>query len=98
MNLENFKPLNDRILLEVNSEVETMKNGLHIPDVSQEKSNIGTVIETHEGSPLKKGTRVMFQKYSGSVIMVDKRELRVISEKDLLGFFDQPIQGILPSN
>ena len=90
----NVRPLADRILVRRIEEKETVKGGIIIPDTAKEKPQEGKVIAVGRGKvtddgtlqPLdvKKGDRVLFNKYSGNEVTVDGEELLIMREEDIL--------------
>ena len=84
-------PLGDRVLLSVALEETTTKSGIIIPDTAtQEKTQTGTVIAIGDSSEItvKKGQKVLYEKYSGSQIEIDKTEHLVIASKDILAIIN----------
>ena len=89
-----IRPLHDRILIKRLEEQEQKKGGIIIPDTAKEKPQEGKVIAVGRGKvtddgtlqPLdvKKGDRVLFNKYSGNEVTVDGDELLIIREEDIL--------------
>ena len=89
-----IRPLHDRILVERLEEQEVRKGGIIIPDTAKEKPQEGKVIAVGRGKvtddgtlqPLdvKKGDRVLFNKYSGNEVIVDGEEHLIIREEDVL--------------
>ena len=88
MDVSKFTPLNGRVLIQVDNEVEKMRGNIIIPDASQEKSNTGTVVKVHTESGLPIGVKVMYSKYSGTTIQSGKIEYKLILESDLLGIVE----------
>jgi chaperonin GroES len=88
MDISKFSPLNERVLLKVETEIEKKKGGLFIPEASQEKSTTAEVIAVYDGCKIPLGTKVMFSKYSGTTIEKDGAEYKLVLEKDLLGKFE----------
>ncbi len=80
-----IKPLSDRILVKAFDEEEVKKGGIIIPDTAKEKPQKGEVIAVGPGRltdagdrlPLevKKGDTVLYGKYSGSEVTIDRREV-----------------------
>ena len=84
-------PLGDRVLLSVALEETTTKSGIIIPDTAtQEKTQIGTVIAIGDSEDIavKKGQKVLYEKYSGSQVEIEKKEHLVIASKDILAIID----------
>jgi chaperonin GroES len=87
-----IKPLNDRIVV-FRSEVEEVTDGgLFIPETGKEKPQEGLVIEVGSGKlvnnqfvPLdvKVGDKVLFGKYSGTEVTVDKVDFLILREDEI---------------
>ena len=81
-----FKPLHDRVLIEVLNSSEKTAGGIIIPDTAQEKPQEGKVIavgggaKTEDGKlipmDVKVGDKVLFGKWSGTEIKIDGKERR----------------------
>jgi chaperonin GroES len=89
-----IRPLQDRILVKRIDEEAKTKGGIIIPDTAKEKPQEGKVVAVGKGKvtedgklqPLdvKKGDRVLFNKYSGTEVNVDGEEHLIIREEDVL--------------
>jgi chaperonin GroES len=89
-----IRPLQDRILVRRIDEEAKTKGGIIIPDTAKEKPQEGKVVAVGKGKvtedgklqPLdvKKGDRVLFNKYSGTEVNVDGEEHLIIREEDVL--------------
>lgn len=91
-----IKPLNDKIVIK--RFTEEQKNGLYIPESSQEKKNIGEVIAVGKGKiennqlvPLdvNVGDIVIFGSYSGNEVEIEKEKFVILRESDLLAILDK---------
>lgn len=84
-----FKPLGERILVERLEEESKTTSGIIIPDSAKEKPLMGKVIaigkQVADEKSVKEGEVVVFGKYSGSEIKLDKAEYIVLEIKDVLG-------------
>ena len=90
-----IRPLQDRILVKRIEEEEKTKGGIIIPDTAKEKPSEGKVVSVGKGKVLedgklqpleiKKGDRVLFNKYSGTEVKIDGEEHLIIREDDVLG-------------
>ena len=90
-----FTPLHDRILVRRETESETVRGGIIIPDSAKEKPQGGVVIAVGKGKsnekgevfPLdvKPGDHILFGKYSGDQITLDGEELLIIEEHHVFG-------------
>ena len=74
------------------------KSGIVIPDTAKEKPQEGTIIAagpgkilddgTREKMDVKKGDRILYQKYAGTEFKVDGEELLIVSQKDILAIVE----------
>jgi chaperonin GroES len=87
----NIKPIGNRILVEPMKQEEITASGIVLPATAgKEKKAQGKIIAIGNGEAvknlgLKVGDTVVFGKYSGEDIEVDKKELKVLyvgSDKD----------------
>jgi chaperonin GroES len=89
-----LRPLQDRVLVKRIDEESKTKGGIIIPDTAKEKPQEGKVIAVGRGKvtddgtlqalDVKKGDRVLFNKYSGNEVTVDGEELLIMREEDIL--------------
>ena len=94
----NFKPLNDRILVERVGEETQTAGGIIIPTTAQEKPLRGSVLAVGTGKvgedgsvmPLavSVGDVVLFGKYAGTEIKVEGDERVILREDDVLGIIE----------
>ena len=91
----NITPLADRVLLKPVDEKEVKKGGIIIPDTAKEKPQKGEIIAVGKGRinettgeripmEVKKGSRVLYGKYSGTEITIDDMEYLILRESDIL--------------
>ena len=90
-----FRPLHDRVLIEVLDSSEKTAGGIIIPDTAQEKPQEGLIVAVGSGAksedgkvtPLdvKIGDKVLFGKWSGTEVKVDGEELCIMKESDIMG-------------
>ena len=90
-----FKPLHDRVLIEVLDSSEKTAGGIIIPDTAQEKPQEGKVVavgggaKTEDGKliPLagKVGATVLFGKWSGTDVNIDGTEYSIMKESYIMG-------------
>jgi len=91
----NFRPLQDRILVERVEEVEKTKGGIIIPDTAKEKPAEGKIIAMGNGRvgddgkvipmDLKVGDTVLFSKYGGTEVKFDGVDYLIMRQDDVLG-------------
>jgi chaperonin GroES len=93
-----LKPLHDQVLvLRVESEAKT-SGGIIIPDTAKEKPYQGEIVAVGPGRvdkdgkriPLdvKKGDRVLFQRYAGTEVKIKGVEHLMMQEDDILGIIE----------
>ena len=93
-----FKPLHDRVLIEVLDSSEKTAGGIIIPDTAQEKPQEGKVVavgggaKTEDGKiipmDVKVGDKVLFGQYSGSTVKIDGEELLIMNESEVFGVIE----------
>jgi chaperonin GroES len=86
-------PLEDRVVVMPDEELETMRGGLYIPDTAKEKPTQGEVLAVGPGRvekgdrvpmEVKVGDKVLYGKYSGTNITLDGEEVVIIKASDIL--------------
>ena len=70
-----FKPLHDRVLIEVLDSSEKTAGGIIIPDSAQEKPQEGKVVAVGGGSKTE----------DGKIIPMDVKEYSIMKESDIMG-------------
>ena len=94
----NIRPLEDRIVVQPGEGEQVTASGIVIPDTAKEKPQEGIVEAVGTGRlldngttvplELKKGDRVLYAKYAGNEFKMDEVEYLIVSEKDVLGVFE----------
>ncbi len=95
----NIKPMQDRLLVKPVNEEQKTASGIIVPDTAtKEKPMRGEVIAagpgklTLEGKRLpmdvKVGDQVIYGKYSGTEFKVEKDDLLIIEQSDILAIFE----------
>ena len=89
-----LNPLDDRVVIEPLSAEETTAGGIVLPDAAKEKPQRGKVIAIGPGRLLDSGERcpvalaigdeVLFAKYGGTDIEIEKKEVKILRESDIL--------------
>lgn len=91
----NIQPLGDRILVRVLEETQVTKSGIVLPDTAEkEKKAEGEVVAIGSGEKiakmnLKVGDKVMFGKYSGDEVQIEKVEHRFLKDEEVLAVIKQ---------
>ena len=93
-----IRPLGDRVVLKPVEREERTKSGIVLPETAKEKPQEGIVEAVGTGRildngttvplELKKGDRVLYAKYAGNEFKIDEVEYLIVSEKDVLGVFE----------
>lgn len=92
-----IKPLFDRVVLEKKDKEKETKTGIILPSVSEEKSQIATVVAVGEGGlpdgkemkmKVKAGDTVLFAKYSGTEIEDDGKKYIIVRQADILAVIE----------
>ena len=100
--LEYFNPagsIKDRVAKAIIEDAEQTSGGIFIPDSAKEKSQKGEVIAVGQGKLNDKGERepmdvkvgeiVLFAKYAGTDVKVEKQDLKIMSVSDVLGVIER---------
>jgi chaperonin GroES len=93
-----FRPLGDRVLIRRVEEESKTKGGIIIPDNAKEKPQEGEVVAVGPGDrdehgkripmDLKAGDHILFGKWSGSEVKIDREDLLIMKQSDVLGILD----------
>ena len=94
-----LKPLDDRIVIKQSDAEEKTAGGIILPDAAQEKPQIGKVVAVGPGKLLDDGKRakmsvkkkdeVIYGKYVGSDIEIDREKYVILRESDVLGIVEK---------
>lgn len=99
----NVVPLTDHIVLKPVEQEEISASGLVIPDSAKEKPQHGHVVAVGPGKmndagvvetlSLTAGDRILYQKYTGQEVTVDKEDYIVIRFQDVLAKLEESGNG-----
>ncbi|MCW5934943.1 MAG: co-chaperone GroES [Fimbriimonadia bacterium] len=88
-----FRPLNEKVVLEVIEEDETSPGGIILPDTAKKRSQEAIVYAVGPGRLLKDGSRaavavqvgqkVVFSKYAGSEFEFDGKKYLILDEDQI---------------
>lgn len=88
------RPLDDRVVVEPLEAEEKTAGGILLPDSAKQKPQRGRVLAVGPGKLLDSGSRaalnvvkgdeVLYGKYAGSDISVERREIKILRESDIL--------------
>ena len=88
-----LKPLSDRVVIKMLEKEETTKSGIILAANAQEKPQIAEVVEVGPGREVdgklekmlvKKGDKVVLNKYAGTEIKYEGEDYIIVKESDIL--------------
>jgi chaperonin GroES len=89
-----IRPLDDRVVVEPLEAEEKTAGGILLPDTAKQKPQRGRVLAVGPGKLNDKGERmavsvvkgdeVLYGRYAGSDIEVDRKEIKILRENDIL--------------
>ena len=90
----NFRPLDDRVLVEPLEAEEVTAGGIVLPDAAKEKPQRGKIVAVGPGRldddgqripmAVAEGDIVVYSKYGGTEVTLDDTDYKVLRESDLL--------------
>lgn len=92
-----IKPLGDRVVIKSVEQEETTKSGIVLPGTAKEKPVMAEVIEVGPGGmvdgkevkmQVKKGDKVLYSKYSGTEVKLEKNEYIIVRQSDILAIVE----------
>lgn len=93
-----FKPVSNYILVKPVETPDTTPSGLVLPESSKEKPNMGVVQAVGEGQWTSEGNRipvfvkvndiVLFAKYAGTEVTLNKEKYLIMRDLDLFGIVE----------
>ena len=92
-----IKPLQDRVLIKMVENEETTKSGIILSSGAQEKPQIAIVVAVGPGKKdtdekvemfVKKGDRVIVNKYSGTEVKYEGEDLIIVRQDDILAIVE----------
>jgi len=93
-----IKPVADRILIKMKENEETTKSGIILAGGSKEKPQIAEVLEVGPGITniegkkvtmfIKKGDKVIVNKYSGTEVKYEGEEYLIVRQDDVLAIVE----------
>ena len=94
-----LRPLDDRVVVKQLEAEDKSAGGIILPDAAKEKPQMGKVVATGPGKLLddgkrskvsvKKNDQVVYGKYSGSEIEIDREKYVILQESDILGIVEK---------
>jgi chaperonin GroES len=86
----NIKPLGDRVVVKPLAQEETTKSGIVLPDTAEkERKAQGEIVAVGEGEKIQKlnlkiGDKVIYGKYAGDEVEIDKVEYKILKDEEVL--------------
>jgi len=87
-------PIGDRVIIKLLEKEEVKKGGIIIPDTAKERPQIGEVVAVGKGRrnnagehipmEVKKGDRVLFEKYADKEITINDDKFLVVKEEGII--------------
>jgi chaperonin GroES len=94
-----IRPLGDRVVVKPLEAEEKTKGGIILPDTAKEKPQEGKVVAVGKGKTdedgklikmeVKVGDTVLYGKYSGTEITIDKEQYVILREEDVLAIVEK---------
>ena len=89
-----IRPLDDRVVVEPLEAEEKTAGGILLPDTAKQKPQRGRVVAAGPGKMLdsgkraalnvQKGDEVIYGKYAGNDVTVERKEVKILRESDIL--------------
>src|SRR4051812_29543691 len=90
----NIRPLDDRVVVEPLEAEEKTSGGILLPDSAKQKPQRGRVLAVGPGKlqdngqravlAVVKGDEVIYGRYAGNDIEIERREIKILRESDIL--------------
>ena len=93
----NIKPLGDRVVLKNVEAEETTKSGIVLPVTAKEKPQMAEVVAVGPGGmvdgkevkmEVSLGQKVIYSKYAGTDVKLDKEEYIIVRQSDILAVIE----------
>lgn len=93
-----IKPLFDRVVIDPNIDENITKNGIVLPETSQERPQTGVIVAVGDGEnfdnckcemKVKIGDKVLFNKFAGVEIKLDGRNYIIMRQIDIIGVYNE---------
>jgi chaperonin GroES len=86
-----IKPLGDRVLVRNEETEEKTAGGIFIPQTAQEKTQTGVVVAVGDDKDVikvKKGDRIVFDKYAGTTVTVEGVDHLIMKMDDIVAILE----------
>lgn len=86
-----LQPLGDRIVVRQNAAATEQHGSIIVPDAHKEKPQTGTVLAIGDAvAKVGVGDTVLFGKYTGTEVTIDREVLLILNGADLLAIVREP--------
>lgn len=93
----NLKPLEDKLVIKKIEVEETTQSGIVLPSSAKEEPNIAEIVAIGSGitedekkkDRVRVGDRVVFSKYAGTELELDKEKYTIIKFSDILAVVEK---------
>ena len=85
------RPIGDRVLIKIEEGEEKTAGGIFIPQTAQEKTQTGTIVEVGDDKDVitvKKGQKVMYDKYAGTTVTIAGDDFLLVKMADILAVIE----------
>lgn len=101
MSLTNFRPLEDRVLIEPSQSETKTASGIIVPDTAREKPQEGKVVAIGPGKKdeamiIQTGDHVLFGKHAGTEISFEGKSYLIMRTSDVYGITNRKPMPELP--
>ena len=87
--MKNIKPLGSRILVKPDEVKKITDGGIIIPETSEEKSRIGSVLSVGKNvTKIHVGDRILYGKFAGAEL---KEGLLIVKEEDVFAIIEDDV-------
>ena len=85
-----IKLLGERLLIQVLKTEGITPGGIVLPEASKQEKDEGYVMEAGKDVPveIKRGDKIIFNKYAGETIRLDGEDFRIIEAKDVMAIVE----------
>ena len=92
-----ISPLSDRVVVKMAEAEETTKSGIILTSSAKEKPSFAIIVEVGPGGvvdgekvemPVKKGQKVLIEKYRGTEVKLDGEEYTIVRQGDILAIVE----------
>ena len=92
-----LKPLADRVIIKMVEAEEKTKSGIILTGAAKEKPEVAEVIEVGPGGlvdgkevkmEVTVGQKVIYQKYAGTEVKIEKQEYTIVRQSDILAILE----------